>query len=71
MATGVTDVKDLRGLTSEELVQKVRDLKKELFHLRVQNATGRVESPARFKTARREVARVKTIANELKRVGGK
>jgi len=66
-----TDVKDLRGLTREELMQKVRDLKKELFHLRVQNATGRVESPARFKTVRRDVARVKTIARELGRTGGK
>jgi large subunit ribosomal protein L29 len=66
-----TDVKDLRGLTREELAQKVRDLKKELFHLRVQNATGRVESPARFKTVRRDVARVKTIARELGRTGGK
>ena len=66
-----TDVKDLRGLTREELAQKVRDLKKELFHLRVQNATGRVESPARFKTVRRDVARVKTIARELGRTGAK
>jgi large subunit ribosomal protein L29 len=60
------DVKDLRGLTREELAQKEQDLKKELFHLRVQNATGRVESPARFKTVRHDVARVKTIARELR-----
>jgi large subunit ribosomal protein L29 len=66
-----TDVKDLRGLTREELAQKVRDLKKELFHLRVQNATGRVENPARFKTVRRDVARVKTIARELGRTGAR
>jgi large subunit ribosomal protein L29 len=66
-----TDVKDLRGLTREELMQKVRELKKELFHLRVQSATGRVESPARFKTVRRDVARVKTIARESGRTDGK
>jgi large subunit ribosomal protein L29 len=65
------DVKDLRGLTREELAQKERDLKKELFHLRVQNATGRVESPARFKTVRRDMARVKTIAHETDRAGAK
>lgn len=64
------DVKDLRGLTREELAQKEQDLKKELFHLRVQNATGRVESPARFKTVRHDVARVKTVARE-KRAGAK
>ncbi len=65
------EVKDLRGLTREELAQKERDLKKELFHLRVQNATGRVESPARFKTVRRDMARVKTIARETHRAGAK
>lgn len=65
------EVKDLRGLTREELAQKERDLKKELFHLRVQNATGRVESPARFKTVRRDMARVKTIARETDRAGAK
>jgi large subunit ribosomal protein L29 len=58
-------------VTREELAQKERDLKKELFHLRVQNATGRVESPARFKTVRRDMARVKTIARETDRAGAK
>jgi large subunit ribosomal protein L29 len=65
------DVKEIRGLTREELAQKERDLKKELFHLRVQNATGRVESPARFKTVRRDIARVKTVARETERAGAK
>jgi large subunit ribosomal protein L29 len=46
-------------------------LKKELFHLRVQNATGRVESPARFQTVRREIARVKTVAREITQSGTK
>lgn len=58
------DIKDLRGLTAAELLQKERDLKKELFHLRVQSVTGRVESPARIRTAKRDVARIKTIARE-------
>lgn len=65
------DVKAIRGLTREELAQKERDLKKELFHLRVQNATGRVESPARFQTVRRDIARVKTVARETERAGAK
>lgn len=58
------DVKDLRGLTAQELLQKEQELKKELFHLRVRSVTGRVESPARIKTVRRQIARVKTIARE-------
>jgi large subunit ribosomal protein L29 len=65
------DVKDLRGMTREELAQKEQELKKELFHLRVQNATGRVESPARFKAVQHDVARVKTVAREKDRAGAK
>jgi large subunit ribosomal protein L29 len=65
------DVKDLRGLSRDELAIKERDLKKELFHLRVQSATGRVESPARFQTVRREIARVKTVARAIERAGAK
>ncbi|MFZ5863355.1 MAG: 50S ribosomal protein L29 [Nitrospirota bacterium] len=64
-------VKDFRGLSKDELAQKERELKKELFHLRVQNATGRVESPARFQTVRREIARAKTVARETARAGAK
>ncbi len=65
------DPKDLRGLTPAELLQKERDLKKELFHLRVLSVTGRVESPARIKTVRRDIARVKTIARETELAGAK
>jgi ribosomal protein L29 len=42
-----------------------------LFHLRVQNATGRVENPARFQTVRHEIARVKTVAREIAQAGSK
>jgi large subunit ribosomal protein L29 len=65
------DVKDLRALSREELAHKERDLKKELFHLRVQSATGRVESPARFQTVRREIARIKTVARAIDQAGAK
>jgi len=65
------DVKDLRGLTAAELLQKEQALKKELFHLRVQSVTGRVESPARIRTVRRQIARVKTIARETAAKGTK
>jgi large subunit ribosomal protein L29 len=65
------DVKDLRALSREELAHKEQDLKKELFHLRVQSATGRVESPARFQTVRREIARIKTVARAIDQAGAK
>ncbi|TAL08726.1 MAG: 50S ribosomal protein L29 [Nitrospirae bacterium] len=57
-------VKNLRNLTDVELEEKTRDLKKELFNLRFQFVAGRVESPAKIKQTRREIARVKTILTE-------
>ncbi|MEK6695256.1 MAG: 50S ribosomal protein L29 [Nitrospirota bacterium] len=64
METHALHVKNLRGLTAVELDEKTRDLKKELFNLRFQFVAGRVESPARIKQTRREIARVKTILRE-------
>lgn len=64
METHALHVKNLRGLTAVELDEKTRDLKKELFNLRFQFVVGRVESPAKIKQTRREIARVKTILRE-------
>lgn len=64
METHAIHVKNLRGLTAVELDEKTQDLKKELFNLRFQLVAGRVESPAKIKQARREIARVKTILRE-------
>ena len=55
------DVKELQGLETEELTQKIRDLKQELFHLRCQLAMGRIENPMRIREVRRSVARAKTV----------
>ncbi len=44
-----------------ELENKEKELKKELFNLRFQHVTGRLENPARLRSARRELARVRTI----------
>ncbi|HIC04879.1 MAG TPA: 50S ribosomal protein L29, partial [Nitrospirales bacterium] len=41
-----------------------KELKKELFNLRFQHVTGRLENPARLRSARREIARVRTIYRE-------
>jgi large subunit ribosomal protein L29 len=64
METHALHVKNLRGLTAVELDEKTQDLKKELFNLRFQLVAGRVESPAKIKQTRREIARVKTILRE-------
>lgn len=59
---------EIRELTSEELEQKLKDLKSEFFNLRFQLATGQLNNPAGIKNVKRDIARVKTIIreNELK-----
>ncbi|MEM9224124.1 MAG: 50S ribosomal protein L29 [Pseudomonadota bacterium] len=52
---------DVRAKTSDELVDQLRDLKKEQFNLRFQQATGQLENTARFRAVRRDIARVKTV----------
>ena len=69
METHRTHMRDLRVLTNVELDEKVKDLKRELFNLRFQFVAGRVESPAKIKQTRREIARVKTIVRD-KALGG-
>jgi large subunit ribosomal protein L29 len=58
------DVKDLKGLTDAELAEKEQQLSQELFNLRFQLATGRIENPMKIRQTRRDLARVKTILAE-------
>ena len=57
-------VKEIRDLTTEELNQKEKELKKELFILRFQLATGQLENPKTISQVRKDIARVKTIVRE-------
>ncbi|MGI9860709.1 50S ribosomal protein L29 [Moorella naiadis] len=56
--------KEIRDLTTEELQQKVNELKQELFNLRFQLATNQMDNPMRLKEVRRNIARAKTILRE-------
>jgi large subunit ribosomal protein L29 len=56
--------KDVRNLDNEELVEKVREFREELFNLRFQNSTGELENTARLREARRSLARTLTTAGE-------
>ncbi|KXZ38989.1 large subunit ribosomal protein L29 [Alkalithermobacter thermoalcaliphilus JW-YL-7 = DSM 7308] len=56
--------KELRDMTSQELGQKLNELKAELFNLRFQLATGQLENTARVKAVKKSIARVKTILRE-------
>ena len=58
------DAKELRDKTPDQLRDQLEQLKKEAFNLRFQQAGGSLESTARMRTVRRDVARVKTILNE-------
>jgi len=53
--------KELRELTIEELGEKEKELKQELFNLRFQKKTGQLGNTAMLPKTRRELARVKTV----------
>lgn len=57
-------VKEIRDLTTEELNQKEKELKKELFNLRFQLATGQLDNPKTISSIKKDIARVKTIVRE-------
>ena len=63
MATG-TPAAELRELTEEELVAKLRDSKEELFNLRFQMATGQLDNNRRLRVVRHDIARIYTILRE-------
>ena len=58
------ELKEMRELTEEELHNKEQETKKELFHLRVQLVTGKVENPARVRQLKRMIAQLKTVSWE-------
>lgn len=55
-----TKTKDIKELSVEELNNRLRDLKQESLNLRLQQAIGQLENPARIRVVRRESARVLT-----------
>jgi large subunit ribosomal protein L29 len=59
--------KELREMTNDELDEKLRQVREEQFHLRMQRATARLEKPTRLRDLRRDVARIETILHERKR----
>lgn len=55
---------DVRRMTQDQMDDEVLKLKKERFNLRFQRATGQLENTARLLEARRDIARIKTIARQ-------
>ena len=60
--------KDLRELTTNELDNKLDELRRELFNLRFQQTTHQLKNPSRIKIVRREIARILTILKEKETV---
>jgi len=63
MAAG-TPASDLRGLLDDELVNRLREAKEELFNLRFQSATGQLDNNRRLKTVKHDIARIYTVMRE-------
>jgi len=62
--TAGTAAEELRELSTNELKDRLRESKAELFNLRVQSATGQLDNNRRLQTVRREIARIYTIMRE-------
>src|SRR5438477_3758011 len=55
---------EYRGMGDEQLDLTLKELVKNLFHLRFQSATDRLETPSEIRKARREVARIRTVQRQ-------
>ena len=55
---------ELRDTTIDELRKKEQDLRKELFNLRFQKATGEIENPMRIRAIKKDIAKILTVITE-------
>jgi large subunit ribosomal protein L29 len=55
---------EYRGMSDEQLMLSLRELEKELFRLRFQSATDRMETPSEIRKAKREIARIMTVQRQ-------
>jgi large subunit ribosomal protein L29 len=60
-------VGEIRELGVEDLRAREKDLDDQLFRLRIQKSMGQLEAPAKIRTLRRDLARVKTILRERRK----
>ena len=64
-------VEDIRRMTADQMDDEILKLKKERFNLRFQRATGQLENTSRLRLARRDIARIKTIARQKSQADSK
>ena len=60
---------EVRKMSSAELENKLADLKKDLFNLRLQHATNQLDNPIRIAEVKKDIARVNTIIREQQLAG--
>ena len=58
------EIKEIRGLSVEKLQEKLQELKKDLFMLRMQHATNQLDNPMQIAAVKKDIARIKTIIRE-------
>ena len=58
------EIKEIRGLSVEDLNKKMNELKKDLFMLRMQHATNQLDNPLQIAAVKKDIARIKTIIRE-------
>jgi len=59
--------KEIRELTAAEAEAKLRDLRQEIFNLRLQQQTARLERPSRIREVRHDIARLETSLSERRK----
>ncbi len=57
-------ISEIKEQNKEELETKLADIKKTLFNLKFQKATGQLESPVKIRNLRKDIARIKTLIRE-------
>ena len=58
------EIKEVRGLSTQKLEEKLQELKKDLFMLRMQHATNQLDNPMQIAAVKKDIARIKTIIRE-------
>ena len=66
MADKPMKIDDVRALSKDQLGEELTKRRKEQFNLRFQRATGQLENTSRMREARRDIARIKTIAAQAR-----
>ncbi len=65
------DIKEIRKLSDQDLKNKIKSTKEELFTKRMQQANGTLEKPSELRVLRKNVAKMKTVLKERELNGGK